>query len=77
MSSIPNKLKSRKLWIAISGEVTGIVALIFGVETGEIASIITGGVISILAILGYLKAESDIDKARAANSNNKNNTSGE
>ena len=44
-----NKWKSRKFWVAIVGQV----------ET------IAGAVIVILATLGYLKAEKDIDVARA------------
>lgn len=61
---MPEKLKSRKFWQSVVGEVVGIVTLIYGVSAGELVSTIAGAAITILIILGYLKAEGDIDKAR-------------
>ena len=60
-----NKLKSRKFWVAIVGQVVGIVALIWGVSIAGQVEAIAGAVIVILVTLGYLKAEKDIDVARA------------
>jgi len=60
-----NKLKSRKFWVAILGQVVGIVALIWGVSIAGQVEAIAGAVIVILVTLGYLKAEKDIDVARA------------
>lgn len=59
-----NKLKSRKFWVAMAGEITGIITLIQGANAGEQAAAIAGAVILIATTLGYLKAEGDIDKAR-------------
>ena len=60
-----NKLKSRKFWVAIVGQIVGIVALIWGASIAVQFEAIAGAVIVILVTLGYLKAEKDIDVARA------------
>ena len=60
-----NKWKSRKFWVAVVGQVVGIVALIWGASIAGQAEAIAGAVIVILVTLGYLKAEKDIDVARA------------
>ena len=60
-----NKWKSRKFWVAIIGQVVGIVALIWGASIAGQVEAISGAVIVILATLGYLKAEKNIDVARA------------
>ena len=59
-----NKWKSRKFWVAIVGQVVGIVALIWGVSIAGQVEAIAGAVIVILVTLGYLKAEKDVDVAR-------------
>ena len=59
-----NKLKSRKFWVAILGQVVGIVALIWGASVAEQVETIAGAVIIIVSTLGYLKAEKDADVAR-------------
>ena len=61
---MPNKLKSRKFWQSVVGEVVGIVTLIYGATAGDLVATIAGAAITVLVILGYLKAEGDIDKAR-------------
>ena len=61
---MPEKLKSRKFWQSLVGEVAGIVTLIYGASAGETAATIAGAVITVLVILGYLKVEGDIDRAR-------------
>jgi len=60
----PSKLKSRKFWVAILGQVVGIVALIWGASVAEQVETIAGAVIIIVSTLGYLKAEKDADVAR-------------
>ncbi|MDY6835545.1 MAG: hypothetical protein SVY53_12170 [Chloroflexota bacterium] len=60
-----SKWKSRKFWTAIVGEVAGIVTLIWGVNVSEQVTTIAGAVILIAATLGYLTAETSIDKERA------------
>lgn len=62
---MPSKMKSRKFWQSVLGEVVGIVTLVWGVQTGEMVQIIAGSVITVAVVLGYLKAESDVDVARA------------
>ena len=61
---MPEKLKSRKFWQSVVGEAVGIVTLIYGVTAGELVAAIAGAAIAVLVILGYLKVEGDIDKAR-------------
>lgn len=60
---MPNKMKSRKFWNAVVGEVVGIVTLFMGIAQGEKFAVIAGAVITVAVILGYLKAEKDIDVA--------------
>ena len=60
-----NKWKSRKFWVAIVGQVVGIVALIWGASIAGQIETIAGAIIIIASTLGYLKAEKDIDVARA------------
>ena len=64
---MPNKMKSRKFWIAIVTQVVGVVALVWGTSVANEVSVIAGAVITILASLGYLKTEGDLDKQRAKN----------
>jgi uncharacterized membrane protein len=61
-----SKWTSRKFWVAILGQVVGIITLIWGASTAGQVEAIAGAIIIIASSLGYLKAESDIDKARAA-----------
>ena len=60
-----NKWTSRKFWNAVVGEVAGLIALFMGIAQTEKFSIIAGAVILVLVTLGYLKAEKDVDVARA------------
>lgn len=62
-----SKLTSRKFWNAVVGEIAGLVTLFIGVAEGEKFTIIAGAVITIAVILGYLKAEKDIDVASIQN----------
>jgi len=60
---MPEKLKSRKFWQSVVGEVVGIVTLVYGAAEGELVATIAGAAITVLVVLGYLKVEGDIDKA--------------
>ena len=60
-----NKWTSRKFWQSLVGEVAGLITLFVGVAQAEKFSIIAGAVVLILVTLGYLKAEKDVDVARA------------
>lgn len=60
-----NKWTSRKFWNAVVGEVAGLITLFVGVAQAEEFAIIAGAVITVLVVLGYLKAEKDVDVARA------------
>lgn len=60
-----NKWTSRKFWNAVVGEVAGLIALFYGVAQAEKFSIIAGAIVIIAVTLGYLKAEKDVDVARA------------
>jgi len=61
---MPEKLKSRKFWQSVLGEIVGIVTLIYGASAGEMVATIAGAAVTVLVILGYLKTEGDIDKVR-------------
>ena len=60
----PSKLKSRKFWVAIVGQVVGIVALIWGASIAGQFEAVAGAIIIIASTLGYLKAEKDVDVTR-------------
>ena len=59
-----SKWTSRKFWVGVVTELSGLITLFFGVAQANQFAIIAGAVIAILAALGYLKAEKDIDVAR-------------
>ena len=65
--SILEKLKSRKLWMAIVGVVMG-VAMAFGVEGTEIERIfamISGALTAISSINAFINGEAKVDAAGA------------
>lgn len=63
MTDIIRKLTSRKLWIALAGITTGL-AMVFGVEGGEITDV-AGAVTAIASAITYIIAEATVDKAAA------------
>lgn len=65
-SEIVRKLTSRKLWLAVAGFVSGIVAAFGGSE--ETATVVTGLILQGASVLGYVLAEGLSDAA-----NNKRN----
>lgn len=61
------RVSSRKFILALSGAVTGIVVALFPEHEGETTQIVgqvTGAVITIGSILGYVHGESKIDAER-------------
>lgn len=62
--TILEKLKSRKLWAAIAGLISGL-SIIFGVDT-SVSSTVSGAVVSVASIITYIITEGKIDAARAA-----------
>jgi len=62
---VNSKWTSRKFWNAVVGEVAGLIALFMGIAQAEKFSIIAGAIVIIAVTLGYLKAEKDVDVARA------------
>ena len=60
-----NKLMSRKLWMAIAGVATG-VAMVFGVDASEIASV-AGGVVALISCVTYIITEGQIDAESVKN----------
>lgn len=64
--SILNKLKSRKLWLAIAGIATGI-AMVFGVDGSEITTV-AGAVTTVLSAVVYIIVEGKVDAESVKNS---------
>lgn len=58
------KLKSRKLWAAVIGTVTGI-AILFGMDGGTVETV-AGAVVAVASVVSYIIAEGRIDAASAA-----------
>ncbi len=63
--TILDKLKSRKLWVAIIGVIIGI-ASAFGVDASEYTQL-AGVVTSAISVVAYIVGEAAIDAAGAAN----------
>ena len=53
------KLRSRKLWAAAAGIVTGL-AMVFGLDEGTISSV-AGAVVSVSSVVSYIIAEGKVD----------------
>jgi len=51
--------------MGLVGSIAGVITLAVGNAQGEQFTIIAGAIVSILCVLGYLKAEKDVDVARA------------
>lgn len=62
---ILRKLKSRKLWLAIAGVATGI-AMIFGVDGGEITTV-AGAVTTVISTIVYIIVEGRVDAESVKN----------
>lgn len=59
MEEILQKLKSRKLWLAIGGMCAGI-ALAFGVDAGDLQTV-AGAVTTVVSVAAYILAEGRVD----------------
>lgn len=55
------KLKSRKLWLALIGAVSG-VAIAFGVDA-TVVETVTGAAIALVSVVAYIVTEGKIDAA--------------
>ena len=62
MSTLKQKLSSRKLWAAIVGIITG-VAMIFGLD-GNVIETVSGAVVAVGSVVAYIAAEGKIDAER-------------
>lgn len=63
---IIRKLTSRKLWVAIAGLISGLI-LAFGGEEGTAATV-SGVILQIASVIGYLLAEGLADAANSGGS---------
>ena len=59
MEEILEKLKSRKLWLAVGGMCAGI-ALAFGVEASDLQTV-AGAVTTLASVVVYILAEGKVD----------------
>ena len=59
MGEILEKLKSRKLWLAVGGMCAGI-ALAFGVEASDLQTV-AGAVTTLASVVVYILAEGKVD----------------
>ena len=59
MEEIVQKLKSRKLWLAVGGMCAGI-ALAFGVDTSDLQTV-AGAVTTLVSVAAYILAEGRVD----------------
>ena len=62
-TDILRKLTSRKLWVAVAGLVSGLI-LAFGGEE-SVASTVSGVILQLASVVGYLVAEGRTDAAAA------------
>lgn len=69
MTTLKQKLSSRKLWAAIVGVLMGI-AMVFGLD-GEIIETISGAIVTVGSIVAYIMAEGKIDAERVKDAANK------
>ena len=54
-----HKLRSRKLWAAVAGIVTGL-AMVFGLDENTISSV-AGAVVSVASVVAYIVTEGKVD----------------
>lgn len=66
MRTITDKLKSRKLWAAVVGVITGL-AMVFGLDKGTIADV-AGAVTAAASIVAYILGEAKVDAAAVTKS---------
>ena len=54
-----HKLRSRQLWAAVAGIVTGL-AMVFGLDENTISSV-AGAVVSVASVVAYIVTEGKVD----------------
>lgn len=59
--SIKDKLKSRKLWAAVAGVITGL-AMVFGLDE-HVVNTVAGAVVALGSLVTYIVTEGRIDAA--------------
>lgn len=64
MQEFIRKITSRKLWLAIAGVATGILAALGG-ETSDI-QVVAGLVTALVSAVAYIRTEGQVDAARVA-----------
>ena len=62
--TIAEKLKSRKLWAAVAGIVSGL-CIIFGVDEAVVGTV-SGAVVAVASVVTYIITEGKIDAANTA-----------
>ena len=65
MKTVVDKLKSRKLWAAVAGIVTGL-AMIFGLDE-TVMNTVSGAVVAVASVVTYIVTEGKIDAAAVGN----------
>lgn len=65
------KLTSRKLWVSVAGFVAGLIVALGGGE--DVASTVSGCIMSGASVIGYLLAEGLIDSASVSSSTTSTN----
>jgi hypothetical protein len=63
-SDIIRKLTSRKLWVALAGLISGLILAFGGAES--MAETVSGVLLQLASVVGYLLAEGLTDAANAA-----------
>lgn len=61
MSTLKQKLSSRKLWAAVAGLVMGL-SMVFGLDENT-ASTVSGAVVSVASVIAYIVTEGKVDAA--------------
>lgn len=61
MSTLKQKLSSRKLWAAVAGVVAGL-AVVFGLDA-DVISTVSGAVVAVASVITYIVTEGKIDAA--------------
>jgi len=61
MSTLKQKLSSRKLWAAVAGLVMGL-SMVFGLDENTVSTV-SGAVVSVASVIAYIVTEGKVDAA--------------
>lgn len=61
MSTLKQKLNSRKLWAAVAGLVMGL-SMVFGLDENTVSTV-SGAVVSVASVIAYIVTEGKVDAA--------------